>query len=146
MFSDAVPLYSLNNWHHVVGVYDASDESLDLYVDGVLSNDFPVFADPLLPRDQDFLGDLTVGARPVSIMKSFRGRIDELRVSDVARSPDWVVSSYEVQSSPEAYVSWTDEEHVSSVLSCEESEEPRRFRRFRPRAAIRRFLGRGRRW
>ena len=81
----------MSEWVHVVHAYDGTKASL--YVNGVLdhtagSNDMKI------PDTSSFyIG----GWNQVSGTYDFDGNIDEVRISKVARSADWVKLSYENQ-------------------------------------------------
>ena len=84
----------IGTWHHLAGVYDASDKSLRIYVDGLekTKNQTPALGDfgwkrPFLlghPWKTDGL----------------RFLLDEVRVSSVPRSSDWIAACYKNQSRP----------------------------------------------
>ena len=77
-----------NEWTHLVGVYDGSD--LWLYRNGSLD------AGPTSTT-----GNIVAASRPFYIGRNpwdsatFTEGIDEVRVSDTARSADWVAAQYE---------------------------------------------------
>ena len=76
-------------WYHLAGSYDGIDHVMKLYVNGELVADSLVPSSALLePGVGSYLP--TVGAYNRSGVYSlyFKGGIDELRVSNVARSPD----------------------------------------------------------
>jgi hypothetical protein len=79
---DGTTRVGLNEWHHVVGTYDAS--SLRLYVDGVEEPGSPVaYTGPI--NDDDL--PVWIGANAEQPGRGFVGRIDEVLVYDVALSP-----------------------------------------------------------
>jgi hypothetical protein len=86
------------SWKYLVGVRDGSNQSL--YLDGVLvnfSNSVPIGTAPGL---RDTTDDVSIGRsmRYVTDWNEgyafFTGAIDEVRISNVARSADWVRLSY----------------------------------------------------
>ena len=76
-------LRGLNTWYHVAGVYDAAARTLDIYVNGVLSNGV---LRGTVPARQYGWGSVTIGGSPSG--SSFRGRIDEVRLYDHALTGD----------------------------------------------------------
>ncbi|GAG90218.1 unnamed protein product, partial [marine sediment metagenome] len=42
----------------------------------------------------------------------FAGYIDELRISDTARSANWISTTFETQDDPDAFMSWGGEQNV----------------------------------
>jgi biopolymer transport protein ExbB len=73
---------SLSQWHHVAVTAGAGQ--LTLYVDGVVAGSAPVVL-------QEVGGAFTIGAANSS--KFLTGDIDEVEVSKVARSADWIKAS-----------------------------------------------------
>jgi hypothetical protein len=55
------------------------------------------------------LGNNSAGAR------SFQGRLDEWRVSRVARSADWITTSYASQQSPATFYSVSSQQTTQSM-------------------------------
>ncbi|NIU70707.1 MAG: LamG domain-containing protein [Actinobacteria bacterium] len=88
----ASDVYSVDTWEHVVGTYDSATNTGRLYVNGVevdsvVNSDGRGVAnttEPLLIGSAD-------GPEP------FDGRIDEVRISTVARSATYVSAQYESQ-------------------------------------------------
>ncbi|MCI0400484.1 MAG: fibronectin type III domain-containing protein, partial [Gammaproteobacteria bacterium] len=74
----------LNAWHHVAGVYDASSQTLDIYVDGVVSNGPLSGTIPTAQRNSTVRAE--IGRRPDGGFY-FSGRIDEVRVYERALTP-----------------------------------------------------------
>src|SRR5579859_829997 len=73
-------------WHHVA--FTAASGKLTLYLDGVAAGSAPVTL-------QEVGGTFTVGA--ANGTKFLTGDIDEVQVSKVARSPDWLKASARAQ-------------------------------------------------
>ena len=84
---------ALNQWQHVAITYDSSDPSAGaaLYVDGA-----PVSASVLsTPSGEPELVSTfpaTIGALGTGDLRFFAGQIDELRLSSVRRSPEWIAA------------------------------------------------------
>jgi hypothetical protein len=86
---------SNGQWHHIAGVYDnsnPSDAKLYIFLDGVLDNE------KTSDQSNIFLSDETVliGAMwEDGVMYGFwDGDIDEVRISDIPRSADWLAAQY----------------------------------------------------
>jgi hypothetical protein len=102
---DGTNTYAYNQWYQVVMVYDA-DSELRFYVNGYLDGALTVGA----------YGDIT-NSLPTAIGASladqgvegandrqfFDGIIDEVRLSEVARSAGWIQTSYTNQQDPSAF-------------------------------------------
>jgi ketosteroid isomerase-like protein len=85
---------TLNQWHYVVGTYNGT--TLSLWVDG--GSPTSVTASALVwPNQNMYLGDRSDNQR------TFYGLIDEVRVSNIARSNDWINTEYFNQNNPSAF-------------------------------------------
>ncbi|MBN1674572.1 MAG: DUF2341 domain-containing protein [Kiritimatiellae bacterium] len=110
----AEPVPSLT-WYHVAGVWDGTDRSL--YVDGVL-RDADTCVTNVWPEDNPLL----IGAERNfgSVSNWLHGRVDELRVSRVARSDGWIQTSHYNQNTPSSvFMSSTTEEAPVIVADFE---------------------------
>jgi hypothetical protein len=56
------------------------------------------------------LTDLFIGSRNNS--QPWNGKIDELRISNIARSVDWIMTEFRNQNSPSTFYSVGGEEHT----------------------------------
>jgi len=94
---------SANVWHQLIVVYnkDNSANNALLYVDGasVTSTRF-IDASGTMQSDSD--STLFVGNRPAGD-RAYDGLIDEVRVSSVSRSADWILTQYRSQSDPGSF-------------------------------------------
>lgn len=105
--SVAVNAYpSANAWHHLVGTYDGS--TMKYYIDGALV------------ASANYSGTITANTHPLRIgytytTEYFRGLIDDVRISDVARSPAWIKAEY--YSGRDALVTHTTTEVIGYEIS-----------------------------
>jgi hypothetical protein len=83
-------------WHHIAGVYDG--KKIGLYVDGDLADE-ETGSGAILTNDVD----VAIGKIPAAAV-GFSGTIDEVRISDVARSPQWLKTQYRNQQSPSTFI------------------------------------------
>jgi hypothetical protein len=85
---------AVNEWSHIVGVRNGSSSLL--YVNGVRVDSVDtITAAVQLPRNTSY--DVTIGKisqNPDSSTFHFNGVIDEVRMSNVSRSPDWIKLCY----------------------------------------------------
>jgi hypothetical protein len=95
---------TLDQWYHVVGSYDGM--TARLYVNGGTPISNPCSA-PTWPAEELVIGDRLAGGR------SFHGVIDEVRLSDVARSDAWVQTEYNNQVNPSSFYSVGPEDTVN---------------------------------
>jgi hypothetical protein len=89
---------SLNTWYHVAGVF-ASDSSRTIYVNGVAATADSTTKPPSFTPNRTHIGLGFFGGG-----NWFPGAIDEVRISNVARSSDWIATEYNNQSSPATFV------------------------------------------
>jgi RHS repeat-associated protein len=89
---------STGSWHHVVGTFDGSN--IKLFLDGSLVNSV---ADS--GNMNSASGSLWFGNESTYGGRSWNGSIDEVRISSVARSADWISTEYKNQSSPSTFYS-----------------------------------------
>lgn len=86
-----------STWHHISGAF--SNGSTVLYVDGESSGTNTNMSISLSGAEV-----LYYGARNVVPSEFFNGTIDEVRVSNTAKSADWVKASYNSQNSPSTFL------------------------------------------
>ena len=86
---------SANAWHYIVGTFDGT--TARLYVDGGT----PATGTATLtwPALVTSIGDRNIGGR------TFSGRLDEVRLSNVARSDGYVLTSYNNQNNAGGFYS-----------------------------------------
>lgn len=85
-------------WHYVQGVYNASNSTFYTYVDGVLDRSM-TGAVAAANGNVIYLGsDFTAG-------NWLYGILDEARISNVAKSADWIKAEYTNQSNPANFTS-----------------------------------------
>jgi MSHA biogenesis protein MshQ len=99
-FSATWPIsgWTTGTWHHVVSSWDGAN--WNLFFDGALKAQLPTANGPLkmgLP--------LTFGGESISgtIAGLLACSLDEIRISTVARSPSWIATEYNNQSSPASF-------------------------------------------
>ncbi len=87
---------SISGWHHVVATF-ASASSFILYYDGAnVGNNFG--APTPSGIDRLYIGGLFYNTS--NFYGGFNGKIDEARISNVARGDDWILTSYNNQNAP----------------------------------------------
>lgn len=95
LYSNAT--YDDNNWHHVVATLDR-DGLAKLYIDGYETNSTDISY--LSSIDESYPENLEIGREGVFDTYRFNGTIDEVRISAIARSGDWVNTCYYNQNDP----------------------------------------------
>ena len=104
---------STSEWYYVALIYDGSSSANDpiVYINGV-SQTLNEMNTPSGTCLSDASSNLTLGDR-ISGGRSFDGKMDEVRVSNVMRSAGWVVTCYNNQHNPSSFYSIGDEEMES---------------------------------
>ncbi len=104
----ATASYSANTWQHVVGIENGA--SSKIYINGALDNSgtLTINAPTIFPTQY------VIGSETSLSTSLFSGQLDEIRVSNVARSADWILSSYNNQNSPSTFYSFGSEESTSN--------------------------------
>src|SRR5262249_314893 len=84
MFRYGATVLQANQWYHVAGVYDATMQTLTVYLNAVLDNADPVATVP--PSARSSSHNVLIGQRADSSGYGFIGTIDEVRVYNRALS------------------------------------------------------------
>ena len=87
--------YRDNKWHHAVAIFDSSVPTINIYVDGVLSNGTPMFLNG--NNIKSSTSDLLVGNNNGYGQYGFQGSIDDLMIFNRVLSPDEVKMLYTSQ-------------------------------------------------
>ncbi len=102
-------------WHHVYAVFDreAGTDTAYFYLDGspVGSENSALIADNSITDDHD----LSIGSNDSATWRAWTGEIDEVRISDVVLSSDWIATEYNNQSDPSTFYQILDEEQPSDI-------------------------------
>ncbi|MSP13458.1 MAG: hypothetical protein EXR62_10950 [Chloroflexi bacterium] len=94
-------------WHHLVGVFDHGQARL--YLDGQLAGEH-TGAGALMQSSSDIgIGKILDG------LGQFQGKMQEVRLSDVARSASWIWAAYQNLSGREGFVEVGEEERSIDV-------------------------------
>jgi hypothetical protein len=106
-----------NLWHHIVATYDGA--MMKIFIDGVQDPNDLAKIDAIEPSssEQDFW--IGHGDQPKDKIWSgeYEGQIDEVRVSTVARSTEWIQTEYNNQYNPSSFYSLETEEKYSEVAN-----------------------------
>jgi RHS repeat-associated protein len=95
---DSVNAISLNQWQHFVATVDGNNVA-SIYKNGVLLRTTNASqAIPVVTRTNNYFGRSAWSFDPY-----FAGEMDELKISTVARSADWIATEYNNQGSPAAF-------------------------------------------
>ena len=98
---------SIGTWIYIVGKYDG--ETLNTYKNGVLQN----IKYSHIGSIRSGTDDLAIGtkmSRPDWTRYLFDGTIDEIRISNIARSNSWITTSYDNQNDPSNFLRFGSEE------------------------------------
>ncbi|MHA2473532.1 MAG: DUF2341 domain-containing protein, partial [Promethearchaeota archaeon] len=89
-----------NKWHHLVGVRDSSQ--LHIYTDGSVANSVTDTRSGQIIQSSK---DISIGSAITVDSEDFNGIIDEVRISKIARSNDWIATEFENQNDPNSFYS-----------------------------------------
>ena len=82
MFRYGATTLQLNTWYHIAGVYNAANQTLDVYLNGVLDNGQLVGT--VTSSQQNSTANVDIGRRAGATGFEFAGRIDDVRIADHA--------------------------------------------------------------
>jgi hypothetical protein len=99
----------VDQWHHVVATYDYPNQEAFIYINGEFKA-----GDTSFSQAPDTLGAIQIGSRDGA--HYVNGVLDEVRISDIDRSAEWIKTSYINQDSPSDFCNIASEEgqYVSS--------------------------------
>ncbi len=92
-----------DEWYHVVVTHSGTTNKL--YVDGELAAEGTLALSYDPSRPLTLIGEFYDGTRGLR----FDGLIDEVRISNVARSADWILANYQMMNTPGAYLTFGPE-------------------------------------
>jgi hypothetical protein len=100
---DSAANFTTSTWHHLAFTWDSTSERIYLYIDG--SQDINSFF-----KDGDSIMDsalpvILANVNTGSSNRYYDGKIDEARISNVARSSDWLNTEYNNQNNPNSFYS-----------------------------------------
>ena len=78
----------LNTWYYITGVYNAVNQSLDVYLNGALDNG--TLQGTVTSSQQNSTANVTIGRRAGATGFEFNGRIDDVRIADHALTQDQI--------------------------------------------------------
>lgn len=99
------------NWYHVVGVYNGSN--LNTYKNGTLvgAGIACTVTTPSTPSQSARIGQMGIA---VSDFAQVNGLLEEVRVSNIQRTADWILTEYNNQNSPSTFYTMGPETAISS--------------------------------
>jgi hypothetical protein len=102
---------STGAWHHLVGTWDGAD--MYYYIDGEPEGTRPFGGTIRSTGNPTCIGSYNCTASPAN--QSPEGRLDEVRLSNTARSGPWITTSYNNQSAPGQFYDVGEEELPTAV-------------------------------
>lgn len=102
--------FTPDNWYYVVGTWSPSPGAKAIYINGLVENSGSSSNTTIniVSQDVQFAGAATAN--------SLNGRIDEARVSSVARSADWIKTSYNNQLPTGSYFTFGSQETITTTI------------------------------
>ena len=109
-------LTTINQWYYIVSVFSdvSTAPKLSLYLNGALVGTDVGVADASTARN-NWTTNMRIG-RPGANTRYYSGLMDEVRVSNVIRSPELIETEYNNQSSPSTF--YTLGAHSTAALLC----------------------------
>ena len=86
---------SNNTWYYVVGQFSDAGDFINTYLNGAIDRNYSTTANCAMSG-----GTLKIGREPFGTSAFLNGIMDELRISNVIRSADWIATEYVNQNSP----------------------------------------------
>jgi glucose/arabinose dehydrogenase/chitodextrinase len=88
MFRYGATTLQTNTWYHIAGVYNAANQTLDVYLNGTLDNGQLVGT--VTNSQRDSTANVNIGRRSGNSGFEFPGRIDDVRIADHALTQDQI--------------------------------------------------------
>jgi biopolymer transport protein ExbB len=95
---------AVDTWYHVAAVYDG--QAMQVFLNGTSD----AAAVPRSTGARDGTAELNVGGKAANRDYGHHGALDEVRISNVARSAAWLRTEHDNQRAPDAFVTVGDEE------------------------------------
>lgn len=105
--AESAATLSAGVWYHVCGLL--RDGTLEVYINGTIDGSASGKQSPTSHATAAFLGELA------GLYWDFAGLIDELRISNVARSAAWIAAEYGTIAAPATWQTWGAEESVATA-------------------------------
>lgn len=99
---------ALNQWHHYVGTYSSTSDTSRIYLAGVQAASGN--QGPFTASDGDGAIGAWDGCTPCD--QFYKGRIDEVRISNVERTPHWIATTHANISAPGTFATTGPAENV----------------------------------
>lgn len=101
-----------DTWYHIAAVYSDEKDTMMVYVNGKF--------DRGLKTDVSLAGStepLQIGREPLKKIYYFDGLLDEVHVSNIARSEAWIAAEYANQNNPAAFMKIGNTEEIQQQIS-----------------------------
>jgi hypothetical protein len=108
---------TLGNWQHITVVVDLSIQNMDIYYNGEEKASTSIIqGTPPLYFYDVALSDESGRSIDESSDKYYDGDMDELRISKIRRSPEWILTAYNNQNDPSSFIKCAKVVSKSSVI------------------------------
>ena len=116
--------YNDGSWHHAaITVSGGSTKYFSFYVDGSLVNSATTTG-PQVYNGYWRIGSYKLANWTAGTDGYFNGSVDEVRVSSIDRSADWIKTEYNNQNSPATFYSVGGEQVLNSTVTVSSSANP----------------------
>lgn len=107
--------YNTGTWYLAAYTWDAADNTARVYLNGTQVNSGGLTGDDLsLNAEASETDNATIGNIPGG-GRDFNGQIQEARVSDVARSANWLLTQFNIEDDPSGFISMVASEETSNL-------------------------------
>ncbi|MCD6477798.1 MAG: DUF2341 domain-containing protein, partial [Candidatus Aenigmarchaeota archaeon] len=106
---------SINKWYYVVMTFNTSDNNVSLYVSGSYIGSADHGQDLRYSGPWDFLVAASHAGTGSGVNRYENCRIDEVRVSNMSRSADWINQTYQLIENQNNYVNFGNEKSLTDL-------------------------------
>jgi MSHA biogenesis protein MshQ len=111
-----------NTWYHLAFTWDSATGAARVYLNAAIDASGTKAGDDL--RDALVVDDVILGNVSLDDSRWLNGYLDEVRLSNVARSQDWIEAEYRNQNTPGAYLSFQEEVLVQGTAYADAGTIP----------------------
>ena len=108
---DTVDTFTTDTWYSLAGTYHQGTDARNIYVNGSPNVNDTAIIDFQIPSNKNS----GIGYKAWTNTQYFDGIIDEVRISTIARSSEWIQTTYNTQNDPSTFMGFGAEEALPIV-------------------------------